>query len=334
MKKIKDNELTEILQNTRAALDELRDKCIFITGATGFFGKWLTQTLVKANQAFNLNLNLTLISRNREKVLGEQPWLSDSCVEIFSGDVRNFQLIQKKFHYIIHGATAASATLNDSSPEVMADTIIYGTKRVLEQAQLSDCPRFLFLSSGAVYGAQSPEISHAPESILTAPDITQAASAYGEAKRMAELYCQFLQRQGKIQLSIARCYAFLGPNLPIDQHFAAGNFVQDVLLKKTITLSGDGTPFRSYMYPTDLIEWLLVILIKARPGSVYNVGSDQEIQLKDLALLIDQQRAKFDLKINQPGLIVMGQASEQAKRNAYVPLIDKAKNDLGFNVRV
>jgi dTDP-glucose 4,6-dehydratase len=334
MKKVTDSDLAEILQNTISVLDHFRGKSIFITGATGFFGKWLTQVLLKANREFNLNLHLTLLSRSKERVLSEQPWLSDRCVEILSGDVRHFQLIQKSFDYFIHGATAASATLNDTSPGEMADTIIDGTKRVLEQAKLSDCPRFLFLSSGAVYGSQSPEVPYSPESILTGPDITQAASAYGEAKRMAELYCQFAQRQGEIKLSIARCYAFLGPYLPIDQHFAAGNFVQDVLLKKTITLSGDGTPYRSYMYPTDLIEWLLVILIKAKPGAFYNVGSDQEIQLKDLALLIDHQRAKFDLKINQPGLEVLGLALEHAKRNAYIPSTEKAHKDLGLKIRV
>jgi nucleoside-diphosphate-sugar epimerase len=327
-------DFSDVMQNSRVSLEQFRGKSIFFTGATGFFGKWMTQILMGADRELKLDFALTIICRNREKVLDEQPWLNHSSVEIISADIRNFPIINKHFDYFIHGATAASASLNDAHPEIMADTIIEGTKRVLLQASLSNKPRFLFLSSGAVYGAQQADVLKAPEDLTTGPNISQASSAYGEAKRMAELYCQFAQTQNKITLSVARCYAFLGPYLPIDQHFAAGNFIKNVLERQTITLSGDGLPFRSYMYPTDLVEWLLAILVNASEGAVFNVGSDQEIQLKDLAEMMNHERSGFELGIQGKGVEVLGVPCLGSKRNAYVPSTDKAKKELGLKIRV
>ena len=322
---ISDNDYLQTIQNAQETLELFKNKRVFITGGTGFFGKWLVQILAGANRDLKLNLSLTVLCRNPKQSLIEQPWLNDSCIHLFAGDVRNFDLLNQSFDIFIHGATAASALINHTQPETMADTIIAGTKRVLLQAELSSKPRFLCISSGAIYGTQDPQISHFSEHGNSGPDITKAANAYAEAKRMAELYCQFSQDQQKISLSVARCFSFVGPYLPLNEHFAAGNFIGDTLNSKAVTLSGNGAPFRSYMYPTDLVEWLLTILMKASQGSVYNVGSDEEIQLGTLAKLIDGGRF---------GVQVLGKEDPYAKKNAYVPSIEKAKSELGLKVRV
>jgi dTDP-glucose 4,6-dehydratase len=324
--KISQTDLNEILSNAKLDLEKLRNKSLFITGATGFFGKWLMQVLIGAEKHFNLNLKMTVLTRQPQRSVEEQPWLAENCVSLIPGDIINFELLQQGFDFFIHGATAASASLNNNDPRLMADTIIDGTRRVLEQAKYSKRPKFLFISSGAVYGNQPHDVLKMSESTHFGPDITNTASSYAEAKRMAELYCQFANRDKKIELSVARCYAFMGPYLPLDQHFAAGNFLGDVINQRDIIIQGDGLPFRSYMYPLDLIEWLLKILLNAKAGSAYNVGSDEEVSIEELAKKIANKSPKTSVQI-------MGTQDRSKPRVAYVPSIEKAKLELGLTIR-
>jgi nucleoside-diphosphate-sugar epimerase len=320
------SDLAEILANAKDDFQLLKDKNMFISGATGFFGKWLMQILIAANDTFGLNLKITIVTRDSSKSLTDQPWLNHSYIKLISGDISSFELTDEKFDFFIHGATAASASLNNSNPALMSDTIIDGTRRVLLQAKQSKGAKFLFISSGAVYGTQPATISHVSEDLNLGPDITHPLSSYAEAKRMAELYCQFANSNRDIQLSVARCYAFLGPYLPLDQHFAAGNFLGDATNNRDIIIQGDGLPYRSYMYPLDLIEWLLKILLHAKPGSVYNVGSDEEVTIENLA-------KKIASKSNNTSVQILGKQDRSKPRVAYVPSIQKANLELGLKIR-
>ncbi|MFN9067673.1 MAG: NAD-dependent epimerase/dehydratase family protein, partial [Bdellovibrionales bacterium] len=324
IKEVDTKDLDEVVTNLAPLWENFRLKKIYITGGTGFFGKWLVQVFIRANEQLSLNLQLIVLMRNAQKSIKEQLWLSKKFIHIVEGDVRTFQFNNESFDYFIHAATAASATLNEADPNEMADTIIEGTKRVLSLARRSQVPKFLFVSSGAVYGSQPSEILHMPEQSHLGPDITNTANAYAEAKRMAEIYCQFAHKRKVIDLKIARCYAFLGPYLPLDQHFAAGNFINDYLNDQVITLNGDGKPYRSYMYPTDLIEWLITILVRGQSGEAYNVGSDEEVQLAEFARAIDSEKK---------GVKILGLSSNNARRQAYVPSIQKSRSALGLTIR-
>jgi nucleoside-diphosphate-sugar epimerase len=334
IKPISNEDLKETLKFSKNYLYKLQNKKIFISGATGFFGKWLMQILLGANDEFKLNIKMTILTRNSDKSRNEQRWLNNSNITMIEGDICNFPFPVEIFDFFIHAATSTSASLNNDHPEVMADTIIDGTRNILKLASLSHHPRFLFVSSGAIYGSQPPTILKASEKLESGPLINRISSSYAEAKRMAELYCQFSQSQKKIQLSIARCYAFVGPYLPLDQHFAVGNFINNVLEKKSITLTGDGSPFRTYMYASDLVEWLLAILTEVNNGEIYNVGSDEEIQIIELARVVDNFRFKNGLSIDGQGVILTGNPSTTNTRNAYVPSIECAKKNLKLKIRV
>ncbi len=333
LKSISSYEASEVLKNSSTYLEQLRGKKMFISGGTGFFGKWLTQILIRANSELDLKLSLTILSRNPEKARFEQSWLNDRCIEIIHGDVRDFQIANAQFDFFIHAATDARASINNTTPDIMADTIIDGTRRLLSIAKQSKKPRFLFISSGAVYGPQDPNVFKLTEDSLCGPDVRRVSSAYAEAKRVAELYCQFAKERDEIHLTVARCFAFAGPYLPLDEHFAIGNFFKNFINGEDIFISGDGSPYRSYMYPTDLIEWLLAILTSSQNGAVYNVGSDEEIQLRDLAHIIQSKQVKFNLPSTDLGVKISQTASGGSARNAYVPSIEKAKNNLGLRIR-
>lgn len=180
----------------------------------------------------------------------------------------------------------------------------------------------MLASSGAVYGLQPVDLSHIPENYLGAPDSTQPLSAYGEIKRVSELMCALTP---DIEHVIARGFAFVGPYLPLTDKFAIGSFMRDALAGGPIRILGDGTPLRSYLYAADLAVWLLTLLVKGRPSEAYNLGSDEIIDLAGLAGAIATAR-------DVPMEIAQLRPSGAPPR--YIPAIDKARKELGLEVKI
>jgi len=245
-----------ILEGRDSLWEELRGRRVFITGGTGFFGVWLLQSFAWANQEFGLGAEAVVLSRNWQAFCVKAPQLAaDPAISCHAGDVRDFAFPTGHFSHVIHAATEASAKLNDEDPLLMLDTIVQGTRHTLDFARHCKAENFLLTSSGAVYGRQPPDLTHIPEDYLVAPDATDPHSSYGQGKRMAEHLCVLYARQYGIEAKIARGFAFVGPYLPLDIHFAVGNFIRDGLRGGPIVVSGDGTPYRSYLYATDLAIW-------------------------------------------------------------------------------
>jgi dTDP-glucose 4,6-dehydratase len=286
MKRLPVEDLEHIIQNTQDVWESFRGKSIFLTGGTGFFGKWILESFIYANEKLKLNARVTTLTRNPESFLVEFPFYNQysNSVKFVKGDILSFDFnLEDKFQYIIHAATAASESLNKGNPLLMLDTITLGTRRVLDFAITQPIESFLFVSSGAIYGKQPFDVSHINESQSFKIDINNPNSAYAEGKRIAELYCSTYFEKLGLPVKIARCFAFVGPYLPLDTHFAIGNFINNVLKKEDIIIKGDGSTIRSYMYASDLMVWLWRILILGESNSPYNVGSDESISIKDLA---------------------------------------------------
>jgi dTDP-glucose 4,6-dehydratase len=301
MKRLPVEDLEHIYQNTQDIWESFREKSIFLTGGTGFFGKWLLETFIYLNEKLDLNAKITTLTRNPESFLNDLPFYNDykNTVSFVKGDILTYDFnLEEKFHFIIHAATAASESLNKSNPLLMMDTITIGTRRVLDFATSNPIEGFLFISSGAIYGKQPWNVSHVKESDCFKIDINNAKSAYAEGKRIAEIYCSSYFEHQKLPIKIARCFAFVGPYLPLDTHFAIGNFINNVLNNEDIVIKGDGSTVRSYMYASDLMIWLWRILIKGDLNVPYNVGSDESVSIKELAERINKiSNSKFSVKI-------------------------------------
>src|SRR5581483_7468208 len=205
-----------------------------------------------------------VLTRSADAFVRKAPHLGRrKDLSFVAGDVRDFKFPEGQFHAMIHAATEASAKLNEENPLVMLDTIVRGTERMLDFAAKSGVKQFLLTSSGAVYGPQPPEMERVPEEYRGAPSLEAPNAAYGEGKRVAELLCHLHGRRHGFEVKIARCFAFVGPAMPLDSHFAIGNFIRDALAGRPILIQGDGTPFRSYLYAADLAIWLWKILFRS-----------------------------------------------------------------------
>jgi len=302
---------------------------LLLTGGTGFFGRALLRQWMTSNDRLRPAESVTVLSRDPHSFLKRFPEFAGlPWLQWHLGDIVDPNSLPHKtqFTHILHAAT--DSTLGAQlSPLQRYDQIVDGTRHLLELAVRCKAQRFLLTSSGAVYGSQPPHLEKIPEELLSMPNPLNANLAYGVAKRAAEHLCALYTQTYGLNTIIARCFAFVGPDLPLDVHFAIGNFIRDALEGEAITVKGDGSSARAYLDQRDLAQWLLVMLERGRAGQAYNVGSDQAISIAELAHLVRDTLA--------PGKVVQIQkAAVDEPRNRYVPSIAKASSELGLSVTV
>jgi nucleoside-diphosphate-sugar epimerase len=322
-------DLNYILEHTTAVWEELKDKQVFITGGTGFIGSWLLETFAWANRQLALNLRVTVLTRDVETFARKAPHLlRDPALSFEKGDVRNFAFHREAYSHIIHAATSSNALHYQENPQVMLDTILQGTRHTLEFADFVQAQKFLFVSSGAVYGKQPADLTHVGEDYAGFPNVFSPAATYAIGKSTAEHMCVLHAAQHAMEMKIARCFAFVGPYLPLDLHFAVGNFIRDGLQHGDIQVHGDGTPYRSYQYAADLAIWLLRILCEGKSCVPYNVGSDEQVSIAELAQLVAKRFS------HQPAVNIKASDTSQLGADRYVPSVDRARQQLGFKSKI
>jgi nucleoside-diphosphate-sugar epimerase len=307
-------DLDHVLAHTQDLWPSLRNTSIFITGGTGFVGTWLLESLIWADAQLDLGIKAILITRNPEAFAKKSPHLANHpALHIIEADACCFPFPEGEFPFIIHAATERSFNAVPEYPLSTFDRDVKATRRVLEFARTHGARRVLFTSSGAVYGQQPPTLTHIPEEYAGDP-----RTPYGHAKRISEWMCTMYASQYNFDALIARLFAFVGPGLPLDANFAVGNFIRDAMNGGPIRIQGDGTPSRSYLYAADLAIWLWTILIKGESCRPYNVGSDEEITIADLARTVGGE------------IEIARQPIPGAPPARYVPSIQRARQELNL----
>lgn len=320
---ISSEDIDYILKKTGPLWKEARGRSIFITGGTGFFGCWLLESFLAANREFHLEAQVAVLTRSSSRFRERSPHLAnDPAVRLVDGDVRNFAFPSGDFPFVIHAATESVQKNASEPPEALLATIVDGTRRCLDFAESHRTAKFLLTSSGAVYGPQPTDMAHIPEDYRGAPDVAKLSSVYGEGKRMAEMLCALSATRTGMECKIARCFAFVGPHLPLDAHFAIGNFIRDAMRGGPILIQGDGTPRRSYLYAADLAVWLWTMLFRAESMRPFNVGSQQDLSILEVAEAV-VEAIRPGTKIRVARTPVPGAAVHR-----YVPSVQAAKQSL------
>jgi dTDP-glucose 4,6-dehydratase len=313
------------MQHTAELWEELRGRRIFVTGGTGFFGCWLLESFCHANRELGLGAEAVVLTRSAQAFEKKAPELAaQSAIVLVEGDVKSFAFPSGEFSHVVHAATEMNPFPRMLDPLVMFEGNVQGMRRVIEFCEAAGVRKLLFTSSGAAYGNQPPEITHIAETHANAPSALDLNSAYGQSKRVCEFLCAAADRAPQIDVTIARCFAFAGPHLPLDLNFAIGNFVRDALQGGTIRIGGDGTPWRSYLYAADLTIWLWTILFRGAGARAYNVGSDVDLTIAQLARLVTEV-------INPGAEVIIAQKADPTKpASRYVPSIERARTELGL----
>ena len=334
-------DLDEILAASPDLWESLRGQTLFLTGGTGYYGCWLLESFARANTALDLRARVVVLTRRPEAFVAKMPLLAaDPAIRLVRGDVRGLKAedirgqlgadAPDRFEYIIHAAAETDSRLYQSQPFAMLDTLVEGTRAALNFAREAGARRFLFTSSGAVYGTQPAGMTHIPEEYMGGPDtsIFSGLSAYAEGKRLAETLCAGFHAHHGLETVVARAFATIGPHLALDWHFALGNFLADALAGRDIHIKGDGTPYRSYIYAADQTLWLWTILLRGQPGQPYNVGSADGRPLREVARVVAETAS--------PPLTVSVTRSADPARpvERYVPDVSRIKNELGVTEHV
>ena len=193
----------------------------------------------------------------------------------------------------------------------MFDVIANGTIHTLEFARQCKAEKMLFTSSGAVYERYN--------------NINNGFNPYVEGKWIAEQFCAWYVNKYGLDIKIARIYSTVGAYMPLDRHFAIGNFIRDLLKGSDILVKGDGKPYRSYLYAADMVIWLWTILFKG--GNIpYNVGSEEAITIEGLAKLVS--------KTAKPPMPVVVSGDKNQGQQRYIPSTKRAYEELGLQQHI
>lgn len=301
---------------------------LLLTGGTGFFGRAILRHLVATGTLSHHTV--VVLSRDPKSFLTAYPEFDALApLSFHRGDTKDRASLPwgEAFTHVLHAA-ADSTAVSQLQPLQRFHQILDGTANVLDLAVATGAKRFLFTSSGAIYGPQPADLNGFAEDWLGSPALADPATVYGQAKRSAEHLCALYREAHGLETVIARCFAFIGPDLPLDVHFAIGNFIRDALAGRSITIAGDGSPLRTYLDQTDLAHWLGTLLLEGHSGETYNVGSDEVISITELAHLVR------DLIAPGTPVRILGRPDNAIARNRYIPNIEKARALHGLTVTV
>jgi len=305
----------------------LKKSNILMTGCTGPFGFWILNSLIFVKKKTSLNFQVYVLTRKKNSNFIKY-FNKNKFIKFIIGDIRTFKIPNIKIDYIIHGATttAKETYLGQNSFEKYS-VLVDGTRHLLKLIKNKKIKKLLFLSSGSVYGKCSKKISENFLEAYSTNNQNFEKVVLGEAKRSAEVLISSFGSIEKVKFNIARCFTFAGPYMPLDIHYAFGNFIKQAYQNKNIVIHGHIDTERSYLSFLDLSIAIWKIIFLGKDKEIYNVGSDKKVKILKLANLIkkiSRNKKKIIIKKNK----------NIPRPDKYIPCTDKLKKDLNFSQKI
>jgi nucleoside-diphosphate-sugar epimerase len=280
-----ESDLDNILENISKNMESLKGKSISIFGSTGFVGKWLVAALINADKKLNLELNLNLFTRDGEKL---QRVIGDKKSDRYNLFINDFSANSgtriPKSDFYFHLATSSTIASGSNYEKNVHDSTLNAINQtIMNLRPENNPPIFIHTSSGAVYGRNQRSNDLILEGSTI--EISQENSLYCNVKISAESLLRNYTKDNLLLGMNPRLFTFAGPYITLNEHFAIGNFVQNLINKENIFVAGNPETLRSYMYPSDLITWLIKLALN--PTTMFlNFGSDKKIKIGDLAEMV------------------------------------------------
>lgn len=301
------------------------ERTLLLIGGSGFFGKSFLDAYRRGLLAPWRIGRVIVMSRQARRLRAWHPLLVASGVELIDADIATVNSLPHA-DYVIHAASSSDARAYAANPLAERANILGAIENYCRIAARDHRDaKIVYTSSGAVYGQQPETLSHVAEDFCLgeAAGLVAYKRDYAEAKRLSEAALARLGERG-MNVSVARCFAFVGVYLPRDQHFAIGNFLADGVAGRQIRVTARKPVYRSHMHADDLVRWLMTLATHGTPACpTYNVGSDEAVTVNDLALRI---AARFGVAAEMPEVT-------DPVADRYVPSIDKARRDLGLTLK-
>lgn len=263
-------------------------KTWLVTGAAGFIGSHLVETLLSADQKVigvdNLsNGRLSNFDEIRNKV-GDSVWLNFDFAKIDVRDINQYRDRFAKVEYILHQAALGSVPRSIDNPVATHEVNVTGTLQMLEFARLNTVRKFVFASSSSVYG-DSREMPQREDSVGT------PQSPYAVSKRAAELYALNFAKTYDLDVVGLRYFNVFGPRQRPDGPYAAviPKWTSAVFHGETPTIFGDGSTSRDFCFVENVVKANLLAALASRPaspGTIFNITMGGSTQLNQLYSMI------------------------------------------------
>lgn len=280
--------------------ESLANKTVLITGGGGFIGAYLIKTLLHLNQLFDLGLSVVCVTRNKasvnkrlnycnyfpELVVFEQDMSLPLRPDFPTADI------------IIHAASQASPAYYSNDPVGTLSTNIIGTINLLDFCRKRNIDKFLYISSGEVYGELVDANSAITENSYGYLDPTKVRSCYGESKRMSENICVSYSHQYGIDTRIVRLFHTYGPGLLPNDGRVFADFIHAVSAGRDIHMTSDGSSRRPFCYISDAVTGIFHVLLNGKSSNAYNLANpDAEVSIKELAEIVSSIRSDVNINV-------------------------------------
>lgn len=299
-------EIEETSKRLGPFYDDIRNKTFFISGTTGLIGSLIVRTLLHINEKNNLNLKIIAHGRDSQKLNSfYKNEIKSKKIEIIISDIVQKIKCKEKIDYIIHCAGNTSSKSFVEYPIETMDTIIGGTKNILEFACQKNIESMVYLSSMEVYGQTDINQTRISEQDLGQMDILNPRSSYPMGKRAAETMCAAYYHQKNTPVKIARLAQIVSPAADYNDNRVFAQFARSIVQKRDIILNTPAETVRSFSGASDAIVAIFTLLIKGKNGEAYNVANEEAIiAVRDLAKrLVDNHPGislKFEIDENAP----------------------------------
>lgn len=281
MDKVISSDIEIIAENKNIDWNQLSGKKILITGATGFFARYMIETIMYRNIRYNSDIRIIALCRNQEKaelLYGE--YFNNSNIRFMFQDVTEDIDISGTVDYIIHTASPASTYECVSNPWGTVSANVNGFNKVAECAKRCGTKRIMFFSSYAVYGAQA--LNGKPnEQAVCIVNMNHGIDIYALSKLLCEAMGKSCQET--FDFVSVRPSIVYGPGDTRSRKRLMTDFIENYLKNEPILLKSDGTAKRNFLYISDAVEAFFLVLLEGKSGEIYNVASDEEISVIELA---------------------------------------------------
>lgn len=253
--------------------DKLKNSSVLVTGASGTIGSFAVDTLLRMNATLQAGIKVIIAGRNAEKLKARFPQAQEQESVFVAYDFNQLISFDLQADYVIHAAGNATPGAFNGDPVGTIISNVHGTYQLLEYAKTHGTKRFVYVSSGEVYGLGDVTLEAMEESYSGPLDPTSPRSCYPSSKRTAETLCASYTKQFGLETIIVRPSHTYGPGMTNADDRAHAQFFRNALKGENIVLKSAGSQMRSYTYVSDCISGLLTAMLNGKPGTAYNLAN-------------------------------------------------------------
>lgn len=270
--------------------ERLAGRSVFLSGAAGMIGSFLTDVILEKNRLSGLNCTVCALVRSLTRARARfSRYLADDRLVLVPCDVNRPLPLEDtlKADYVLHLASNTHPLSYASDPVGTIMTNIVGLKNLLDFSVAHGAVRFLFASSNEIYGENRGDVEFFDEAYCGYINPNTLRAGYPESKRCGEALCQAYRTSRQLEVVIPRLTRSYGPTMLMTDTKAVSQFIKNGIRGEDVVLKSPGNQHYSFLYAGDSVSGILTVLLLGKDGEAYNIAdAGSDVTLKELAGVI------------------------------------------------